>query len=242
MAQPLTPEAHGEWLPQYDLEGPAEQSRATVFFRVLLAIPHFIVLIFVAIAANLALIAGWFAALFTGRLPQGIADFLTGYLAWSTRLNSYVYLMIDDYPPFSLEAHAYPVRIEVRPGELNRLAVLFRIFLMIPAVIVLNVVASGWAFAGFVIWLVVLVKGRMPQALFEATAAVLRYTTRFGAYGMMLSSAYPKGLFGDEEGSGPRVTSTRPLVLGPPARNLVILFIVLGVLSTIYDNYSRFQG
>ncbi|MFG1999682.1 DUF4389 domain-containing protein [Spirillospora sp. NPDC048911] len=234
MATASAPTAGGtEFLPELDIDGPAEQARWTVALRIIMVIPHVIVLIFLSIAAFFVSIAGWVAALFLGRLPDGIARFLEGYLAWWTRVTSYGYLLLDDYPPFAMNAPDYPVRIEVRPGPLNRIAVFFRFILVIPAAIVAQVVASGWAAASFVIWLAVLISGHAPPALFDATAAVQRYSVRYNAYSMLLTSAYPKRLFGDEGLVEPRVSPTRPLLLGSNGRVLLMVFIILGALSLI---------
>ncbi|HYB16173.1 MAG TPA: DUF4389 domain-containing protein [Streptosporangiaceae bacterium] len=144
--------------------GPAPQSRITVAFRLFLAIPQFIVLWALAIAAYVITIIGWFAALFTGRLPAFAADFLTGFLRWQTRVFGYTILLTDEYPPFTLEDADYPVRVAVRPGRLNRFAILFRFFLLIPAWIVQAVVAYGaLTFVQFVSWLIVLIAGQMPD-------------------------------------------------------------------------------
>ncbi|MFD7598753.1 DUF4389 domain-containing protein [Kitasatospora sp. NPDC059812] len=83
------------------------------------------------------------------------------------------------------------------------------------------------------VWLVVLALGRMPQPLYEATVAVLRYRMRYTAYLTMLSSAYPKGMFGEEPGSEPEgpASATRPLDLGGAGRGLLVLFLLLGLAS-----------
>ena len=183
--------------------GSAPQSRVTVAFRILMAIPQLIVLWLLGIAAIVVVIIGWFGALFTGRLPVFAADFLTGYLRWLSRVYAYLYLLTDVYPPFSLDDADYPVRVAVQPGRLNRLAVLFRLFLLIPCWIVQAVVTYG---AGtiflFVTWLIVLVTGQMPDAIHQALSAVLRYQLRTLGFALMLTSAYPGGLFGDPEMPG----------------------------------------
>jgi len=69
----------------------------------LLAIPHYIVLAFLYIAAVVVVIIAWFAILFTGRYPQGMFDFVVGVLRWSLRVGAYAFLLVTDrYPPFSL--------------------------------------------------------------------------------------------------------------------------------------------
>jgi hypothetical protein len=70
----------------------------------LLAIPHYIVLFFLEIAAVVVVIVAWFAILFTGRYPRGIFDFVQGVIRWHNRVTAYAFLMVTDrYPPFSLE-------------------------------------------------------------------------------------------------------------------------------------------
>ncbi|WP_033822971.1 DUF4389 domain-containing protein, partial [Kitasatospora sp. MBT63] len=188
-----------EWLPPLDIPEPGPQSRITVFLRALLAIPQLIVVWLLSIAAFVVVVIGWFGALALGRLPDFAASYLASYVAYDTRVEGYLMLLVDRYPPFRLQADDYPVRIEVRPGLLNRLAVFFRLILMIPAAIVQNLLVTGWWVLAFFSWLVVLVLGRMPRPLFEATAAVLRYRMRFSAYLLMLTPAYPKRLFGDPQ-------------------------------------------
>jgi hypothetical protein len=217
--------------------GPTPQSRLTVAFRIFMAIPQLIVLWLLGIAAIVITIIGWFGALFTGRLPVFAADFLTGYLRWLSRVYAYNYLLTDVYPPFTLDDADYPVRLAVTPGPLNRLAVLFRFFLLIPCWIVQAVVTYGaLTIFLFVTWLIVLVKGQMPDAIYQGLAAVLRYQVRTLGFAVMLTSAYPGGLFGDPPAYGdPQAAGTAGglswrLVLSAAARKLVILFIVLGAV------------
>ena len=69
----------------------------------LLAIPHYIVLFFLSIAAVVAAVIAWFAILFTGRYPRGLFDFVLGVLRWGNRVIAYAFLLVtDQYPPFRL--------------------------------------------------------------------------------------------------------------------------------------------
>jgi len=69
----------------------------------LLAIPHFIILCFLWIAAIVCVVIAWFAILFTGRYPRGLFDFIVGVYRWSLRVGAYsVLLTTDTYPPFAL--------------------------------------------------------------------------------------------------------------------------------------------
>jgi hypothetical protein len=68
-----------------------------------LAIPHYIVLFFLGIAAIVAVIVAWFAILFTGSYPRSLFDFVVSVLRWSNRVNGYAFVLVtDQYPPFSL--------------------------------------------------------------------------------------------------------------------------------------------
>jgi Domain of unknown function (DUF4389) len=78
------------------------RDRLTVALRIVLAIPHFIVLTFVLLAWFFATIVAWFAILFTGAYPASLYDFGVGALRWRLRVEAYMLLMVDDYPPFSL--------------------------------------------------------------------------------------------------------------------------------------------
>jgi hypothetical protein len=168
----------------------------------LLALPQFVVLYVLSIAGSLCIFIGWFAALILGRLPEWIAQFLCYFVGYSTRVNAYILLLTDQYPPFQLSDVDYPVRVELAPGRLNRLAVLFRLFLVIPAQILASLVLVGYEVAAFFIWLVVLLLGRVPGSLFDATTALLRYYLRYYAYSYLLTAEYPWGLFGDRPTSG----------------------------------------
>jgi hypothetical protein len=86
-----------------DIAEPAgPRDRVTVFFRLILAIPHFIVLIFVMLAWFITTVVAWFAILFTGTYPLGLYEFGVGALRWLLRVQAYLLLLVDDYPPFSL--------------------------------------------------------------------------------------------------------------------------------------------
>jgi uncharacterized protein DUF4389 len=84
-----------------DPAGPRD--RLTVALRLLLVIPHFIVLFFILLGWGIVTIVAWFVILFTGSYPEGLHNFSVGALRWLLRVESYLLLMVDEYPPFSLE-------------------------------------------------------------------------------------------------------------------------------------------
>ena len=68
-----------------------------------LAIPHYVVLFFLILAAIVCVIIAWFAILFTGRYPRGLFDFVVGVGRWSNRVAAYAFILVtDQYPPFRL--------------------------------------------------------------------------------------------------------------------------------------------
>lgn len=82
---------------------PNDLNRWLPLVKWLLAIPHYIVLIFLVIAAFFVVVFAWFAILFTGRIPRSLFDFLEGVGRWSNRVTAYAFLLVtDEYPPFRL--------------------------------------------------------------------------------------------------------------------------------------------
>jgi len=245
---------------------PTQQRRLTIAFRLILLIPQLVVLWALGVAAEVITFIGWFAALFTGRLPDWAHAYLTGFLRWQTRVYAYLYFLTDSYPPFSLDDEPYPVRLATARSGLNRLAVLFRLILMFPAAFASGTANVGVGVAAFFIWLIALITGRLPEALHRSLASVVRYQARYFGYALMLTGVYPAGLFGDPVGPAPTAvavgaasgspdteafgTESAVAVLAPAeqppavaepwrltlssaARNLVGLFLALGLLTWI---------
>lgn len=102
-----------EYPPFGDAEYPAElvlarpedaRNRLTVFFRLLLAMPHLFVLWFLSLAWGVTTAIAWAVILFTGRYPEALYGFAIGVLAWTVRVEAYILLLRDEYPPFTLRA------------------------------------------------------------------------------------------------------------------------------------------
>jgi len=216
---------------------PSPRNRLTCAIRLIWVIPQFFVLIFVNLVAFFAVIGAWFMALFTGQVSGGLREFLVGVLRWNLRVEGYFYFLTDAYPAYSLEEDAtYAIRLGVPPGvELNRAAVLLRLFIAIPAWIVAGVLSSVLFVVSIASWFMLLVTGELPRPLFEATRAVLRYETRFYGYFAMLSPEYAWGALGD----GPEVPPEDPWAvrLSDTGRTAMIVLIIIGIVVTVI-NYA----
>lgn len=78
------------------------RNRLSVFFRLILVIPHIIALLVLQLIALVVLLIGWIAAVITGRLPGFAHNYLAGFNRWYVRVGAYLYLLTDQYPPFSM--------------------------------------------------------------------------------------------------------------------------------------------
>lgn len=193
------------------------RSRLTVFFRLLLAIPHFIWLVLWSIAALVAAIVNWFATLARGTSPRGLHSFLAAYVRYTTHFYAYLYLAANPYPAFT-GAPGYPVDVEIDgPVRQNRWKVAFRLILALPACFLAAALGNGlggggggatrseggdesFAFASgggvlltvaVLAWFASLARGRMPRGFRDLGAYVLRYGAQTWGYVLILTDRYP---------------------------------------------------
>ncbi len=180
---------------QFRADPPGPQRRVTVLFRLVLVIPQLaIALVYYGVA--LGTFFGWFAAVFTGRNP--FDRFTISFLAWYGRLNGYLLFLTDAYPPLSLNSDvAYPVQVALATGRLRRTTVAFRLILLIPALVVVEILGFGLWIASVVAWLITLILGRLPATMHTAFEASMRFNLRFLAYALLAQEPYPRHLFGD---------------------------------------------
>ena len=171
-----------------------DRPRLTVVFRFLLAIPHLIWLTLWSVAAVLAVIAGWFATLFTGRLPATIHRFLAAYLRYSTHVIAYLYILGRKFPGFTGRAGSYEVDLEIEtPAAQSRWKTFFRLFLAIPALLLASALGGVAFVVAFLGWWYAIAKGQMPEGLRNLGVACLRYSAQTYAYLMLLTDRYPYG-------------------------------------------------
>jgi hypothetical protein len=174
------------------IEDDLRRSRLTVFFRLLLTFPHIVWLILWWVAAVLATIAMWFAALVVGRPPAALHRFLSAFLRYATHVYAYLMLTANPFPGFTGRAGSYPIDPRLPPPERQRrLVTAFRIFLAIPALAVSGAVGGLLFICAPLGWFAALALGRMPRSLREAQAYALRYSTQVSAYLLILTGRYP---------------------------------------------------
>jgi hypothetical protein len=179
-----------------------KRSRLAVFFRLLLAIPHFIWVLAWGIVAFLVAVINWFATLAAGRSPAALHSFLASYVKYVLHVWAYVYLAADAYPGF-LGRPGYPVDISIDPPQRqSRLSVAFRIVLALPAALIATTLGgphdgsrsnsgSVAGTAAFLGWFASLARGRMPRGLRDVIAYALAYDAQVWAYLFMLTGRYP---------------------------------------------------
>jgi hypothetical protein len=193
---------------------PSRQSRWSIFLRGFLTIPLFFVAFFVGIAASFMSLIAWFASLFTGRVPDGIQDFLMGTLRLYANLLAYSYFLTPRWPGIVFSPKpTEQVTLDADHVKLRRAAVFFRIILAYPANLVNGLLFLGAVPFLAVMWLWGIVAGREPRALHQALALILRFQIRFEAYSTLVTPTQPfRGLFGD----GISTSSTVAVASAPP--------------------------
>jgi hypothetical protein len=169
-----------------------ERSRLTVFFRLLLAIPHLVWLTLWSIAAFFAAIANWLVTLVRGRPHDALHRFLSAYLRYEVHVLAYLALTANPFPGFVGRAGTYPVDVEIDPpAAQNRWVTGFRLPLAIPAIAVSDGLATLAFVAAFLGWFASLATGRMPKGLRNLGAYALRYGAETNGYLYLLTDRYP---------------------------------------------------
>jgi hypothetical protein len=179
------------------------RSRLTVFFRLLLAIPHLIWLALWGIVALLAAIGNWFATLFTGTSPAALHRFLAAFMRYQLHVFAYLYLVANPFPGFTGERGSYPIELRIAErARQNRWTVGFRIVLALPALLIAGAYGTLAFSVAFLGWFASLFTGTMPLGLRNAGALALRYGSQTYGYLFMVNGAYPY--------SGPNVAPPPP--------------------------------
>jgi hypothetical protein len=179
-------------------------SRGWWLLKWLLALPHYIILVFLWVAFIIVCIIAFFAILFTGKYPKSLFKFNEGVLRWTWRVGFYSYeaLATDKYPPFSLEPDKnYPADLEIEyPEKLSRGLVLIKWWVLaIPHYIVIAFLqgGAGESKGGLVLILAIfaaialLFTGKYPEDIFKLVVGMNRWTYRVAAYASLMTDEYP---------------------------------------------------
>ena len=183
--------------------------RLTVFFRLLLALPHLVWLTLFGLAASTLAFVVWLAVLFEGTPPRTLHGFLVSYVRYSTHVTAYLCLAAGPYPGFTGSSD-YPVDVEIGPPiRQGRLGAAFRLVLAIPAFLLSSTLAGSVALGagfgvaslflvgglaitvGFLGWFAALVLGRMPRGMRDAGAYACGYAAQVTSYAFLVTDQYP---------------------------------------------------
>jgi uncharacterized protein DUF4389 len=185
------------------------RSRLTVFFRLLLWLPHLVWLILWGITTAFAIVANWFVTLFAGRPAAGLHGFIAGYLRYLTHTTAFLYLVANPFPGFTGRAGSYPVDLQIAPpARQNRWKTGFRLILAIPGLIVAGALGNAFSLVALFGWFVGLILGRMPRGLRNLGVFALRYHAQVAAYVWLLTDRYPY--------AGPSLELPRPEAVPVP--------------------------
>jgi len=179
----------------YEADFNPTPNRWTTFFRLLLAIPWFIVATFWLILFAFTHLFAWVAVVILGRYPQWLYEFNSGVVRFMIRTSAWIYLQTDVWPPFSLsDDSSYPIRVNFAPAasRQSRLKAFFRIVLALP---VLLIVSYGTQYiqqlAAVVAWLTIVFRGYLPEAINNMMTFLNSFHARVFGYLALLTDDYP---------------------------------------------------
>ncbi|HEX2127889.1 MAG TPA: DUF4389 domain-containing protein [Solirubrobacterales bacterium] len=183
----------GEYPVHVEVDRQDEYVRLLPLVKWLLAIPHFLVLIFILLAAAIAHVIAFFAVIITRRYPEGLYGFVVGAFRWMFRVQAYVLLLTDRYPPFSLQPDPdFPARYEFdRPAEIDRWRPLVQWLLAIPYLIITHALGYLFGAVTLIALFAILFTKRYPPGLFAMARGVLRWQARAVAYAGFFVDRYP---------------------------------------------------
>jgi hypothetical protein len=168
------------------------RSRLTVFFRLLLFLPHYVWLGLWGIAVFFTIIANWFVTLFAGRPADALHRFNGAYLRYLTHVYAYVFLVSNPFPGFLGKPGTYPVDLQIAPRERqNRWKTGFRIILGVPALLITAAVGFALLLVAIFGWFTGLFVARMPLGLRNLGVYSLRYSAQVNGYFWLLTDRYP---------------------------------------------------
>jgi hypothetical protein len=163
----------------------------------LLALPLLLWLSLLSVGAAAVVLVAWFAIVFTRRMPGRLGDYLMGVLRFGWRVAAFLFGLTARYPGFRVVAgYVDPadqpaVVYSAQALSRNRVTVLFRLVLILPAFLFVFPAAIVLAALLFAAWWIVLVLGRWPDGLRRNVAGYFRYLLRFAGYAWLVVDEFP---------------------------------------------------
>ncbi len=203
----------------YEADFNPTPNRWTTFFRLLLAIPWYLVAYFWGILFYVAVFLAWLLVTILGRYPEWLYNFNAGYVRFMVRFNAWLYLQTDQWPPFGLSDDPnYPIRVNIAPAaeRQSRLKAFFRLILAFPVAFVLSygtaIITLGVA---WVAWLAIVFRGYLPQWINDVLTALHGFQARTLGYIAILTDDYPP--IGLERAKAAPAPATPPATEPPAA-------------------------
>lgn len=179
----------------FDIPYVEERNRGTVAVRLILAIPHMIVVAAWGWFVGIITFVQWFIVLFTGKRNDGIWRMQNDWLGYATRVNTYTGLMFDEYPAFGTDPGGVPVLYEFGyAAEASRLTNALRMFWVIPAAIIMWLYVFAAYFVAIAAWFAIVITGKMPEGMFAFMLKAHRQSIRTQSYGNMMTDIYPNAV------------------------------------------------
>lgn len=181
-----------------EVQTPEKMANWRPIGQIFMAVPHLIISYALTALAEACAFIGWFAILFTGKMPQGLANIITMALRYQARAMAFAGFLHDKFPPFEFTSTPAdpgntPVQVNVEPtleGR-NRVTVGFRLLLAIPVLIFTALVLIVAVICQLLGFFAVLFTGKWPAGLRNWVLKGLRAVLRLDAYVMLLTDVYP---------------------------------------------------
>ena len=177
----------------FTIEYSEQRSRVSNLFRMILIIPHMIIVQAWQYLVQVVTLFQWVIVLFTGKRNQGIWNLQNAWLGYASRVWGYYSVMFDKWPNIGAEPNGEPTTYSFQyEKSASRLSNFFRMLLVIPALILAMLVLIVGVLATIVSWFAILITGKHPKGLFDALLKVHRFMVELNAYVMLMTDDYPK--------------------------------------------------
>ena len=177
----------------FNVEYNAERSRLTNLFRVILVIPHLILVEAWQYLIQLVTLFQWFFILATGKRNEAIWKLQNDWLAYASRVWGYYSLMFDKWPNIGAEPNGEPTSYSFEYSETaNRLTNFFRILWLIPSIIIGFFVLTAAVVCTVLAWFAIVITGRHPRGLFDFVMKSHQFVIRVQSCALLMTDTRPK--------------------------------------------------